>query len=75
MSGPNPDPGVIVEDARAATEEAGTPPSVARGRRPAVTFDRRGAPLHALRGVSLEVRAGEIWASLASQAPARPCWG
>jgi peptide/nickel transport system ATP-binding protein len=52
---------VIVEDTRATIGEARTPtPVVARVEDLHVTFDRRGTPLHALRGVSLEVGTGEI---------------
>jgi peptide/nickel transport system ATP-binding protein len=52
---------VIVDGHRVTAEATATSPSaVARVRDLEVTFDRRGAPLHALRGVSLEVRPGEI---------------
>lgn len=61
MPGPDPDTSVSENGARATAGEGGiAPPVVARITDLEVTFDRRGVPVHALRGVSLDVRAGEI---------------
>jgi peptide/nickel transport system ATP-binding protein len=61
MSGLDLGTDVIVEDVREASGETETStPPVARVDDLHVTFDRRGVPLAALRGVSLEVRSREI---------------
>jgi peptide/nickel transport system ATP-binding protein len=59
-SGASPLAGTSGGAGLARTASGDPSPEVARVHDLAVTFDRRGVPLHALRRVSLEVRQGEI---------------